>query len=182
MLFRSDVLAAEYELQKAFYDVNVSRSAFYPSLKLSGNAGWSTSWGSGIANPSSWITNAIASLAAPVFDRGTNNANLKISKAQYEIASLKFQQALLDAGMEVNDALTAWQSARDRLKIDAEQITVLEKAVRTTQLLMRNSPTNYLEVLTAQQRLLEAQLTETADRYSEIQAVIRLYHALGGGR
>lgn len=179
---RPDVLAAEYELQKAFYDVNVSRSAFYPSLKLSGNAGWSTSWGSGIANPSSWITNAIASLAAPVFDRGTNNANLKISKAQYEIASLKFQQALLDAGMEVNDALTAWQSARDRLKIDAEQITVLEKAVRTTQLLMRNSPTNYLEVLTAQQRLLEAQLTETADRYSEIQAVIRLYHALGGGR
>lgn len=179
---RPDVLAAEYDLQKAFYDVNVSRSAFYPSLKLSGNAGWSTSSGSGIGNPSAWIANALGSLTAPIFDRGTNNANLKISKAQYEIASLKFQQTLLDAGMEVNDALVAWQTAQDRLKIDAEQINVLEKAVRTTQLLMRNSPTNYLEVLTAQQRLLEAQLTETADKYSEIEAVITLYHALGGGK
>ncbi len=179
---RPDVRAAEYELQKAFYDVNVSRSAFYPTLKLSGNAGWSTSSGSGIANPSAWIANAIGSLTAPIFDRGTNKTNLKISKAQYEAASLKYQQTLLDAGMEVNNALTAWQSARERLEIDADQILVLEKAVRTTQLLMRNSPTNYLEVLTAQQRLLEAQLTETADRYSEIQAVISLYHALGGGR
>lgn len=178
---RPDVLVAEFDLQKTFYDVNVSRSTFYPSLKLSGNAGWSTTSGSGIANPSAWIANAIGSLTAPIFDRGTNNANLKISKAQYEIASLKFQQTLLDAGMEVNDALINWQTARERLKIDAEQIEVLEKAVHTTQLLMRNSPTNYLEVLTAQQRLLEAQLTETADKYSEIQAVITLYHALGGG-
>lgn len=179
---RPDVQAAEYDLQKAFYDVNVSRAAFYPSIKLSGNAGWSTSSGGGIANPSAWIANALGSLTAPIFDRGTNNANLKISKAQYEIASLKFQQTLLDAGMEVNDALIAWQTARDRLKIDADQITILEKAVHTTQLLMRNSPTNYLEVLTAQQRLLEAQLAETADRYSEIRAVIRLYHAIGGGQ
>lgn len=179
---RPDVLAAEFDLQKAFYDVNVSRSAFYPSLKLSGNAGWSTTSGSGIANPSAWIANAIGSLTAPIFDRGTNNANLKISKVQYEIASLKFRQTLFDAGMEVNDALINWQTARERLKIDAEQIAVLEKAVRTTQLLMRNTPTNYLEVLTAQQRLLEAQLTETADKYDEIQAVIKLYHALGGGK
>ena len=109
---RPDVRAAEFELQKAFYDINVARAAFYPSLTLSGNAGWVTSSGVGVGNPSSWIANAIGSLAAPLFNRGTNNANLRISKAQYEIASLNFQQKLLDAGMEVNNALSAWQTAQ----------------------------------------------------------------------
>lgn len=178
---RPDVRAAEFELQKSFYDINVARAAFYPSLTLSGNAGWATSSGVGIGNPSSWIANAIGSLAAPLFNRGTNNANLKISKAQYEIASLNFQQKLLDAGMEVNNALTAWQTAHQRLVLDKKQIVALKGAVHNTRLLMRNTSTNYLEVLTAQQRLLEAEITEAADRYDEIQAVISLYHALGGG-
>ncbi len=178
---RPDVRAAEFELQKSFYDINVARAAFYPSLTLSGNAGWATSSGVGIGNPSSWIANAIGSMAAPLFNRGTNNANLKISKAQYEIASLNFQQKLLDAGMEVNNALTAWQTAHQRLVLDKKQIVALKGAVHNTRLLMRNTSTNYLEVLTAQQRLLEAEITEAADRYDEIQAVISLYHALGGG-
>lgn len=178
---RPDVRAAEFELQKSFYDINVARAAFYPSLTLSGNAGWTTSSGSGIGNPSSWIANALGSLVAPLFNRGTNNANLKISKAQYEIASLNFQQELLDAGMEVNNALMAWQTAHQRLVLDKKQIVALKGAVHNTRLLMRNTSTNYLEVLTAQQRLLEAEITEAADRYDEIQAVISLYHALGGG-
>lgn len=178
---RPDVRAAEFELQKAFYDINVARAAFYPSLTLSGNAGWVTSSGVGVGNPSSWIANAVGSLAAPLFNRGTNNANLRISKAQYEIASLNFQQKLLDAGMEVNNALSAWQTAHQRLILDKKQIVALKGAVHNTRLLMRNTSTNYLEVLTAQQRLLEAEITEAADKYDELQAVISLYHALGGG-
>lgn len=178
---RPDVRAAEFELQKAFYDINVARAAFYPSLTLSGNAGWVTSSGVGVGNPSSWIANAIGSLAAPLFNRGTNNANLRMSKAQYEIASLNFQQKLLDAGMEVNNALSAWQTAHQRLILDKKQIVALKGAVHNTRLLMRNTSTNYLEVLTAQQRLLEAEITEASDKYDELQAVVSLYHALGGG-
>ena len=178
---RPDVRAAEFELQKAFYDINVARAAFYPSLTLSGNAGWVTSSGVGVGNPSSWIANVIGSLAAPLFNRGTNNANLRISKAQYEIASLNFQQKLLDAGMEVNNALSAWQTAHQRLILDKKQIVALKGAVHNTRLLMRNTSTNYLEVLTAQQRLLEAEITEASDKYDELQAVVSLYHALGGG-
>lgn len=178
---RPDVRAAEYELANSFYNINVARAAFYPSLTLSGNAGWTTSSGASVGNPSSWIANAIGSLMAPLFNRGTNNANLRISKAEYEIASLNYQQKLLDAGMEVNNALKDWQTAQQRLILDKKQIVALKGAVHNTRLLMRNTSTNYLEVLTAQQRLLEAEITEAADRYGEIQAVISLYHALGGG-
>lgn len=176
---RPDVRQAEFNLQKAFYDVNVSRAAFYPSITISGSAGWITQSGS-VADPSTWFANALGSLAAPLFNRGTNQANLRISKAQYDISSLRFQQSLLDAGMEVRNAMTSWETARKRIDLDARQIKTLEDAVRATQLLMRNSPTNYLEVLTAQQRLLEAQLSETSDRYSEIESVITFFHALGG--
>lgn len=179
---RPDVREAEYRLMNCFYNINVSRAAFYPTLTLSGNAGWSTSSGSNIANPSAWIANIIGSLSAPLFSRGTNKANLKIAEAEFEMASLNFQQSLLDAGMEVNDALTAWQTARERLLIDKKQIVTLKGAVHNTTLLMRNTDkTNYLEVLTAQQRLLEAELTEATDRYAAIQAIIALYHAAGGG-
>ena len=179
---RPDVLQAEYQLQKSFYGINVARAAFYPSLTLSGSAGWTTSSGSSVANPSSWIANAIGSLAAPIFSRGTNEANLRIARAEYEIASLQFQQTLLDAGMEVNNAISAWQTAEERIAIDKKQIVTLKGAVHSTRLLMRNTgTTNYLTVLTAQQRLLDAELTEVNDRYMAIQSVIALYHALGGG-
>ena len=177
---RPDVREAEYLLHQSFYNVNVARAAFYPAVSLSGNLGWTTASGT-IANPSSWIAGAIGSVVAPLFNRGTNNANLKIAKSEYEIASLRFQQKLFDAGMEVNNALIAWQTAKDRVTLDKKQIVALKGAVHNTQLLMRNTSTNYLEVLTAQQRLLDAELTEASDRYDAVQAIITLYYALGGG-
>ncbi len=178
---RPDVREAEYRLQKSFYDINVARAAFYPSITLSGNAGWTTSSGS-VGNPSSWIANALGSVVAPIFNRGTNKANLDIARARYEENLLDFQQKLLDAGMEVNNALIAWQTANGRLALDRKQIVALKGAVHNTRLLMRNTTTNYLEVLTAQQRLLEAELSEASDRFDVIRSVISLYHALGGGR
>lgn len=178
---RPDVREAEYRLQKSFYDINVARAAFYPSITLSGNAGWTTSSGS-VGNPSSWIANALGSVVAPIFNRGTNKANLDIARARYEENLLDFRQKLLDAGMEVNNALIAWQTANGRLALDRKQIVALKGAVHNTRLLMRNTTTNYLEVLTAQQRLLEAELSEASDRFDVIRSVISLYHALGGGR
>lgn len=177
---RPDVREAEFNLQQKFYRINVARGAFYPSLTLSGSAGWTERSGN-IGNPSSWIANALGAITAPIFNRGTNRANLAIAKAQYEEALLNFQQKLVDAGSEVNDALTQWQTARERLDTDRKQIVALKGAVHNTRLLMRHTNTNYLEVLTAQQRLLEAELTEASDRYEAIQSVIALYHALGGG-
>ena len=118
----------------------------------------------------------------PLFNRGTNIANLKIAKAEQEVAVLNFQQSLLNAGAEVNDALTALQTARRKLDIDNAQVVTLQEAVRKTELLMRHSSANYLEVLTAQQNLLSAEQAVAQDRFDEIQSIIKLYHALGGGK
>lgn len=178
---RPDVRQAEYGLAQAFYATNAARAAFYPSLTLSGSLGWTNNGGGVVLNPGKWLLGAIGSLTQPLFNRGTNRANLKIAKAQQEEATLLFWQSLLDAGKEVNDALTAWQTARQRVEIAGSQIIVLQEVVRKTELLMRHSPTTYLEVLTAQQSLLATELAEAQDRFDEIQGVIDLYHALGGG-
>lgn len=179
---RPDIRQAEYALQSAFYSTNVARSAFYPSLTLSGTIGWTNNSGATIANPGNWLLNAIGSLVQPLFNRGRNVANLKIAKAQQEEALITFQQKLLEAGAEVNDALSQWQNAEQRLNVSARQIEALEDAVKSTRLLMTYSESSsYLEVLTAQQTLLSAQLTETQETFDKIQGVIKLYHALGGG-
>ena len=178
---RPDIRQAEYNLASAFYATNEARSAFYPKITLSGSAGWTNSSGAAIVNPGQWLLNAVGSLTQPLFNKGKNIAQLKIAKAQQEEAVLAFRQKLLDAGSEVNNALVQWQTARKCEEIDKQRIKSLESTVRSTQLLMRHGNTNYLEVLTAQQTLLQAELTEVSDKYDEIQGVINLYHALGGG-
>lgn len=178
---RPDVRQAEAALAEAFYATNAARAAFYPSLTLSGSLGWTNNGGGAILNPGKWLSSAIASLTAPLFNRGTHIANLKIAKARQQEAVLRFEQSLLDAGNEANDALTEWQTAHDRIRFDQEQIADLETATEKTRLLVRYSSANYLEVLTAQLSLLNARLTLAQDRINKIQATVHLYHALGGG-
>ena len=178
---RPDVRQAEAALMQAFYATNSARSAFYPGITLSGSVGWTNSGGAAITNPGAWLLQAVGSLVQPLFNRGQNIANLKIAKAQQEEALLAFRQSLLDAGQEVNNALIQWQTAREQIRLDKEQVRHLETTVSDTRLLMEHGTVNYLQVLTARQSLLSARLTLASDRYSEIQGVINLYHALGGG-
>ena len=179
---RPDVRSAERSLEAAFYGTNQARSAFYPSIVLSGSAGWTNSAGSMIVNPGKFLASAVGSLTQPLFNRGQVIAQYRISKAQQEEARLFFEQALLNAGSEVNDALTACQTSREKTVLFDKQIVSLQKALKSTSLLMEHGTTNYLEVLTARQTLLSAQLSQTANRFTEIQSVISLYQALGGGR
>ena len=179
---RPDVRHAEYTLAQAFYATNEARSAFYPSLVLGGSAGWTNSVGELIINPGKWLLSAVGSLVQPVFNQGANTARLRISKAQQEQALLSFRQMLFDAGVEVNNALCQWQTARQKQELNKAQIQTLQSAVRSTQLLMQHGDTNYLEVLIAQQTLLQAELVNASDKFEEIQGVINLYHALGGGQ
>lgn len=179
---RPDIRQAGYALQAAFYSVNVARAAFYPSLTLAGTVGWTNSSGAAVVNPGNWLLNALGTLTQPLFNRGRNIANLKIARAQQEEALTNFRQKLLEAGAEVNDALTQWQNARQRLEVSGRRIRALEDAVRSTRLLMTHSNgSSYLEVLTAQQSLLAARLTEAQETFDKIQGIIKLYHALGGG-
>ena len=178
---RPDVRQSEAALAEAFYTTNRAYSAFYPAITLSGSAGWTNAAGAIISNPGEWLFSAVGALVQPLFNRGQNIANLKVAKARQEEALLTFRQTLLNAGTEVNDALLQWQVARRRLDLDRQQIISLQSAVRSSELLMRHSSQNYLEVLTARQTLLDAELSAVSDRFEEIQGVINLYHALGGG-
>lgn len=178
---RPDVRQCEAQLAVAYYATNSARSAFYPGITLSGSAGWTNAAGTAITNPGQWLLSAVGSLVQPLFNRGKNIANLKIAKAQQEEALLTFRQSLLNAGAEVNDALVQWQTARQRILLDEQQTASLRSALRSSELLMQHSSQNYLEVLTARQSLLQAELNVAADRFDEIQGVINLYHALGGG-
>ena len=134
-----------------------------------------------IVNPGEWLLSAVGSLTQPIFQKGANIARLKVAKAQQEEARLGFQQTLLNAGSEVNEALVQYQTATEKTDYYARQVESLGRALESTSLLMTHGNTTYLEVLTAQQSLLNAQLTQVANRFAQIQGLINLYHALGGG-
>lgn len=178
---RPDVRQAELALAQTFYSVNSAKASFYPNITLSGAIGWTTGNGNIALDPGSLIANFIAGLTQPIFGRGVNKARLQAAQAQHEQAAYLFRQSLLDAGVEVNNALTMWQTAKKRVELDKKQVLNLQAAVWNTQLLMKHGNADYLEVLTAQKNLLQAELTEASDRFDEVQSVINLYQALGGG-
>lgn len=176
---RPDVKQAEMALAQAYYATNQARASFYPKLSLSGVLGW-TAAGSSV-DSGTFIADIGASLMQPIFNKRALKADLKKAQAQQQAALYEFKQSLLDAGVEVNNALIQWQTAQESLKIDQKKVVHLQAAVWNTQLLMKHGLTNYLEVLTAQQTLLQAELAVASDKFEQIQGVINLYHALGGG-
>ena len=89
---------------------------------------------------------------------------------------------MLNAGVEVNEALVQYQTAREKADYYDKQVASLQTAAKGKRLMMKHGNTTYLEVLTAQQTLLNAQLSQVANRFTEIQGVITLYQALGGDR
>ena len=180
---RPDVRIAEYKLAYAFYGVQKAHSAFYPQITISGQAGWTNNSGMGLVNPGKILSSAVGSIVQPLFMKGQLTANLKISKAQQEMATLDFEQALLNAGQEVSNALTSYQTAISKAEIRTQEVEKLQEAKeRTLDLFKYTNTTSYLETLTAQQSLLNAQLSLINDNYSKVQAIINLYAALGGGR
>lgn len=179
---RPDVKIAEMTLASAYYTTNQARAAFYPGLNITATAGWTNGSGIQVANPGEFMFQALASLAQPIFNNGKLIANLKVSKAEEEIARMNYQQTILEAGQEVSDALHLYDATNRRLMQDKQQVEQLEKASAYTKDLFQSGDASYLEVLTAQQSLLSAQLTEVSDNVQRMQAVISLYSALGGGR
>ena len=167
---RPDVKQAEESLAAAFYSSNAARSAFYPSITISGSV-----------NFYKMLWSALASMAQPIFQRGTLTANLKTAEAQQKGAESTFRQTLVDAGIEVNNACREITSARQKSDFCTLQVASLKRAVESTELLMQHGSTTYLEVLTARQSLLSAEIEQVSDKLSEISATITLYQAVGGG-
>lgn len=179
---RPDVKMAEMTLAAAYYSTNQARAAFYPGLTITGTAGWTNGSNISVSNPGVFLMQAMASLAQPIFNKGKLIANLKETKAEEKIAQMNYQQTILKAGKEVSDALFLFDCQNKKLENDKVRVEQLNKAVIATKALFQSASATYLEVLTSQQSLLSAQLSEVADNFQRIQAVINLYSAVGGGR
>ena len=177
---RPDIKLADQQLAEAFYNTNAARSAFFPKLSLQGILGWGNNQGV-IANPGALLFNALASLTQPIFAQGRLRAQLKISKLQQEEMHHKYVQTVINAGNQVNEALADCQVAKVKDAYYKRQVAVLEDAYIGTHELMDAGKANYLEVLTAQETLLSAQMNEATNLYNGSLALISLYIALGGG-
>ncbi|MBR2231575.1 MAG: efflux transporter outer membrane subunit [Prevotella sp.] len=178
---RADVHAAEMNLASSFYDVNTARSRFYPSLTISGTGSYTNSGGGMIVNPGKILASAVASLVQPIFMNGKLTEGLKISKAQYEQDYNTWQNAVLTAGSEVSNALVQYNSYQKKSELDAHRVEVLKKNVEDTRALVSSSTSTYLEVIQAQNSLLNAEISKVTDDFNKMQAVVSLYQALGGG-
>ena len=179
---RPDVHYAEMSLAQCFYDVNTARSKFYPSITISGTGAFTNSGGMGITNPGKWLLSAVGSLTQPIFAHGQIVAGLKVAKAKQEQAFNTWQNAVLSAGSEVSNALVLYNSSNEKSELEAKQVESLKKNVEYNKMLFNDGSATYLEVITAQQSLLNAELSKVADDFYKMQAVVNLYYALGGGR
>ena len=179
---RPDVYTAELNLAACYYQKKQAQANFYPSLTLSGSAGW-TNNASGIINPGKVLLSAVASLTQPIFENGKLKASLKVAEAQQQTAYIKWQYAVLSAGSEVNNALALYQTSAKKGLLDQQRVESLTKNVDYAQKMFSLTPSvTYLEIITAQQALLTAQLSKVTDDFNKIQSIVNLYYALGGGR
>ena len=183
LAMRPDVRAAEEGLATAYYATNSARAAFYPGITITSNGGFTNLLGSFIKNPGDWFIQLAGSLTAPLFSRGQNIARLKGAKAQQQQAMNNFEHTLLSAAAEVNNYCVALDKTASKTAYLTEQVKNLEEAVEATNLLLAyDGKTTYLEVLTAQSSLLNAQISLLSTELAREQALINLYQSLGGGR
>lgn len=164
---RPDVRAAERDLEITYYLTSEARSAFYPSINLTGEAGW----------PS--LVQAALSLVQPIFTQGTIRSRVNISEMDQEIARQQFNQTLLQAATEVSQALADYSFQKDMEALYLNQQEIQAKACEIVGDLTRNGKANYLELIKAQEKLLSAQLGAAESQYKAKEAAIMLYKALG---
>jgi NodT family efflux transporter outer membrane factor (OMF) lipoprotein len=178
---RPDIRMANAAMEEAFYNTQAARAAFFPSITLTAQGGWTNSAGGMVIDPAKTFLNLVGQLTQPIFAQGKIKANYKISQLTEENLKKQYVQAVIDAGNEVNEAMADCQAARDKYDFYHRQVEVLHEAYIGTHELMDNGKASYLEVLTAQENFLSAQLSEAANMYDGALAIIALYIALGGG-
>ncbi|MBR1469997.1 MAG: TolC family protein [Prevotella sp.] len=181
LLHRPDIRMANHAMEEAFYNTQAARAAFFPTITLSATAGWTNSAGGAVIDPGKLLLNFVGQLTQPILARGKLKANLKINQLTQEDLKKKYVQTVIDAGNQVNEAMADCEAAREKYAYYHRQVEVLHEAYTGTHELMDNGKASYLEVLTAQESLLNAQLSEVANMYNGTQALIALYIALGGG-
>lgn len=180
---RPDVQQAELSFRSAFELTNAAQASFYPTVTLSsGMIGYSSINGlSGFFKPENLFSSIAGGLTQPIFARKQLITQYKVAKAEQQATLLTFEKTVLDAGREVSDIMTIFESSLRKNETRDKQVEALDKSVYFTQELLKAGEANYLEVLTAQQGLLQARLSQISDKLQQLQATSDLYRALGGG-
>lgn len=183
LALRPDVRQAELSFRSAFELTNAAQASFYPTISISsamiGYQGINTL--AQFFRPENLFANIVGGLTQPLFARKQLIGNLKIAKAQQEEALLTFESTVLSAGSEVSQILYTYEESMKKNATRDKQIASLGTAVYFTQELLKAGEANYTEVLTAEQNLLNAQLSQVSDKLEQLQAAVNLYKALGGG-
>lgn len=178
---RPDVLIAEEQLIAQNALIGVARAAYFPQITLTGSGGTLSGALGGLFTGPSGFWNLTAGLTQPIFTAGKIRANVKLTEAQQQQAVLVYQQTIQESFREVSDALIAYQKAGEL----REQLALLTDSAadgsRLSALRYKGGATSYLEVLTSETDYYSAELNLAQARLGELQALVQLYRALGGG-
>ena len=174
-------MQAEFSVMSAYEVANSARAAFYPALTLSASVGFVATNINQFFDPKTFASNVIGGLTQPLFSKRVNTTRLKVAEAEQEVALLNFRNTLLKAGQEVQNALSSYDKSGVKIGLRKLQLEALVKSVDYTKQLLTYGSANYTEVLTAQTNLLSAQLSSINDRLQQLNSVVSLYRAVGGG-
>lgn len=178
---RPDVIAAEYNLIRAFELTNVARSNFYPALTLTATGGFQSLELDKLLNTNSLFATVVGGLTQPIFNQRRIRTQKEVADAQQEQALLEFKRSLLIAGNEVSNALFSYTQETKKFEFIALEVEALRNAESNSSELLKNGYANYLDLLTARQSALSAELNVIDSKLQQLLSIIDLYEALGGG-
>ena len=178
---RPDVMAAEFGLIQSFELTNVARSNFYPSLTLTASGGFQSLDFNDLFNTNSLFANLVGGVTQPIFNQRKIKTQYEVNKAQQEQALLNFKKSLLVAGSEVSNALFAYRAETRKFEFRQKEVEALRLAESNSEILLNNGYANYLDLLTARQSALSAELNVIDNKLQQLLTIVNLYEALGGG-
>ena len=178
---RPDVMAAEYGLINSFELTNVAKSNLYPSLTLTASGGLESLDVDNLINANSIFANIIGGITQPIFNQRKLKTQREVAFAQQEQALLRFKQTLLVAGSEVSNALYTYKSETKKFEFRKNEVEALRTAEANSNELLKNGYANYLDLLTARESALNAELNIINSQLQQLVSIVDLYEALGGG-
>lgn len=178
---RPDVLSAEYSLMNTFELTNVAKSSFYPSLTLTGTGGLQSLEFNEWFSSGSLFATLVGGITQPIFNKRRIRTQYEVAKAHQEESLLNFKKTLLTAGQEVSNALYEYEAETKKYEFRQNEVESLRKAELNSEILLNNGFGTYLDLLTARQNALNAELNSIDNKLQQLQAIVELYRALGGG-
>jgi multidrug efflux system outer membrane protein len=178
---RPDVAEAEAQLVAANFNIQAARAAFFPSVQLTGSAGFQNTALTTLFGPGGFLAALAAGIAQPVFDGGLLRGQLELSRGRYEELLADYRKAVLQAFTDVENALTAWRFTTEQEALQRRAVATAQRAADIARVQMRAGTVDVTTVLQAEITLFNAQDNLAQIRLASFQALLNLYKALGGG-